>query len=331
MNKGDKQILITSAILLSAVALTAALIAASQFLVPFVLAFFFYSLLSPFLKKLETTLKVPRPIAFILTILILLIAAGLLGLFISLSVKDFLQGIPVYQERLSLFSREFLEKFYQLEIPFNLNSLQESFNNLPVFKFLQDLTTSTLSWVGNFTLVVLFTLFMVSGTHAHQKENPFLSQLQREISRYTATKTFVSLLTGIFAGVTLSLFGVELSLVIGVLTFLLNFIPNLGSVIATLLPLPLLILQFGINWQTWTILALLLGVQFTLGNVVEPKLAGKKLGLHPVTILLFLMFWGFVWGLPGFFLAVPLTSILKIILSRIDSTKKLAQLMAGEL
>ncbi|MCB1214180.1 MAG: AI-2E family transporter [Deltaproteobacteria bacterium] len=331
MDASEKKLLLGTATLLGAISLTAALMATRQILVPFVLAFFFYSLLSPLLNRLESRLKIPRPLALMLTVLALLLIAGLLGLFISLSFKDFLQGIPLYEERVRNFIQVFLDQAKSFNLPLDTESIQNSLKNLPVFEFLQDLTTSTLSWVGDFSLVVLFTLFMISGSSLSKKENPFLTQLQEEISRYTATKAFVSLLTGLFAGILLSLFGVELSLLIGVLTFLLNFIPNLGSILATLLPLPLLILQFGLQWQTWSVLVLLLAIQFILGNVVEPKLVGKSLGLHPITILLFLMFWGFVWGLAGLFLAVPLTAVLKIILSRLESTQKLAKLMAGEI
>ncbi len=116
-----------------------------------------------------------------------------------------------------------------------------------------------------------------------------------------------------------------------ILTVLLNFIPNFGSVIATLLPIPVLLLQYGLGWQTMTVITLLFAIQFCIGNLVEPKMMGESLDLHPVTILLFLMFWGLVWGLPGMFLAVPITAILKIILSRIETTLPLSELLAGRL
>jgi len=109
------------------------------------------------------------------------------------------------------------------------------------------------------------------------------------------------------------------------------FIPTIGSIVATVIPAPVVLLQFGFGWQLWIILAVSMAIQFTIGNVVEPKLLGERMDLHPITVLLFLMFWGLVWGLPGMFLAVPITAVLKIILSRIDTTEPLAELMAGRI
>jgi AI-2 transport protein TqsA len=125
--------------------------------------------------------------------------------------------------------------------------------------------------------------------------------------------------------------GVELAVMFAMLTFLLNFIPSIGSIVAVIIPLPVILLQYGFGWQFWFVLAFAGMVQFVIGNVLEPKMMGESLGLHPVTVLLFLMFWGLVWGIPGMFLAVPITAILKIVLCRIPTTVPVANLLAGKL
>jgi AI-2 transport protein TqsA len=116
-----------------------------------------------------------------------------------------------------------------------------------------------------------------------------------------------------------------------VLTVLFNFIPTLGSILVTVLPVPVILLQFGFGWQLWVIFAASVLIQVTIGSLLEPKLLGERMDLHPITVLLFLMFWGLVWGLPGMFMAVPITAVIRIVLSRIDATKVLAELMAGRL
>jgi AI-2 transport protein TqsA len=102
-----------------------------------------------------------------------------------------------------------------------------------------------------------------------------------------------------------------------------------GSIIAVILPLPVLFLQFGAAWETATIMSILGVVQFLIGNIIDPKLMGVNLDLHPVTILLSLLFWGFIWGVAGMFLSVPMTAVLKLILDRYSLTKPLANLLAG--
>jgi len=116
-----------------------------------------------------------------------------------------------------------------------------------------------------------------------------------------------------------------------VITFFLNFIPNIGSLIAILLPAPVAILQFGLGFKFAMLMIILGGIQFAIGNVLDPKLMGENLGLHPVVVLLALLFWGFIWGVPGMFLSVPMTAIIKLILSRYPATKPVAGWLEGNI
>ena len=140
----------------------------------------------------------------------------------------------------------------------------------------------------------------------------------------------ISFFTGAAFGVLLWLFGVPLALVFGLLAFLLNFIPNIGPIIASLLPLPLIVLHPDMSLTTMLlVIALSGGVQFISGNIVEPKIMGDSFQLHPVAILLILMFWGMIWGIVGMFLSVPITAAACILMQRFDHTRPIAQLLAG--
>ncbi len=129
----------------------------------------------------------------------------------------------------------------------------------------------------------------------------------------------------------LALFGLDLALVFGVMAFLLNFIPNVGSIIATLLPLPLAIVQFDSTGMIVGIVVVPGLVQMFIGSGLEPKLMGEGLQLHPVTILLALVFWGLLWGVVGMLLAAPMTAVLRLILERFEMTRPVAGLLAGRL
>ena len=137
----------------------------------------------------------------------------------------------------------------------------------------------------------------------------------------------LSILTGIVVWITLVAFGVPMAAMFGVLTVVLNFIPSVGSIVAVLLPLPFIALDpaFSIG-AILTILAITMTVQMIVGNVLEPKMMGELLELHPITILVALVFWGTMWGVPGMFLAVPLTAVVSILLYEFTPTRGIALL-----
>jgi AI-2 transport protein TqsA len=149
-------------------------------------------------------------------------------------------------------------------------------------------------------------------------ENTFKS-ITEQIQGYIATKFFISLFTGVLVGLILWIFGVDFFIVWAVLTFLLNFIPNIGSVIAVILPTLMTIVQFESFGYALLIAAIIIAVQNIIGNIIEPKIMGNKLGLNPLVILLSLLLWGYVWGIVGMFLSVPLTAVVKIAISNSES------------
>ena len=138
-------------------------------------------------------------------------------------------------------------------------------------------------------------------------------------------------MTGLLVGLCLNLLGVELALVFGLFAFLLNFIPTVGSLISTFLPLPILLLNPEIGLATGIAAIFIPGtIHFTIGNVVEPLVMGDSLELHPVTILVALMVWGVLWGFVGMLLATPITAVMRILFGRMTQTQPLAELLSGK-
>jgi AI-2 transport protein TqsA len=117
----------------------------------------------------------------------------------------------------------------------------------------------------------------------------------------------------------------------GLLVFLLNFIPNIGSIVATLLPIPVAVTQFQDPWMVLAVVAIPGAIHLTIGNLIAPRLMGRGVELHPVTVLLALAFWGLLWGIVGMVLAVPIVAVVRIVLGRFGTTRPVAELLAGRL
>jgi hypothetical protein len=159
-------------------------------------------------------------------------------------------------------------------------------------------------------------------------------QVSKQIRKYIVVKTFVAATTSVLVGVTLGLLDVPLPAVFGLLTFCLKFIPNVGSWIAVLLPVPLLLLDETITLGRFLAAIFIpAGIHIVMGDIVETQLFGFALNMHPAFTLLSLMLWGFLWGIPGMILAVPISAVIKIICESIDHyfPKFLASAMEGRL
>ena len=151
------------------------------------------------------------------------------------------------------------------------------------------------------------------------------------VSVYLSVKLMASLATGLVAAAILFGFQVKLAALFALFMFLLNFIPSVGSIIAVLLPAPVLFLQFGLGPQFFIVIGLLVTTEFIIGNLIEPRFLGEGMDLHPATVVACLIFWTLVWGVPGAFLSVPITASIKIVLSKIKHTRPVAEFLAGRL
>jgi AI-2 transport protein TqsA len=316
--------------ILAAFAVTVSLMYMRSVLVPFVISVFLYFLMSPFVNTIQVKLKLPRAISVLLAVLAGLLFVSAILLIVFLSLRDFIEGASVYEQKLIAFAAqaEVLAQKNGFELK-NL-SMQQIVKGLPITNIAKGLSGGVLGFVGNATLVVIFVMFLIGGQNPKKARSGLKAEIDNRVKKYVIVKIITSVSTAIIVGTVLGFAGVDLAFMFAVFTFLLNFIPSVGSIIAVLLPLPVILLQFGFGGVFIVVLVLTALTQFTIGNVVEPRMAGESLGLHPVTILIALVFWGIIWGIPGMFLAAPITAIIKIILEKLEPTKGFAQLMAGE-
>ena len=155
-------------------------------------------------------------------------------------------------------------------------------------------------------------------------------RINSAIVSYLKAKLKSSLLLALPVWIVLAVFGVKFSFLWAVLTFLCNFIPYVGSVVAYALPVAFAFLQLDLGYKPVTVAVLVLVCHVLMATVAEPMIIGRAVGLSPLVILAALSLWGLLWGLPGMFLAVPLTVVLKIVFEHLDATRPVARLLSGE-
>lgn len=328
MNVDDQDWWVRGAILvIAAVALGGALAYMRVLLVPFVLALFLTYLIAPLVDALELR-GVPRWAAVTLGFLLVVLLTTGVGLLVTTAVRQLVDQAQTYQESLRELARQ---GFSLLGIEAGRQPVLEAIRQLPLFEIFGAAAGTVLSFFSTLTLVIIFTLFLLAGRNPDGARSDIYGEVDRAVRRYVVVKFVVSSITGVSVGLILGALGLKLALVFGVLAFLLNFIPNIGSIVATFLPLPLAFAQFDDGWHILAVLVLPGLVQITMGNFVEPVFQGEGLDLHPVTILLALGVWGILWGVPGMFLAAPITAVLRIVCARFDATRGVAEALAGRL
>jgi AI-2 transport protein TqsA len=180
-------------------------------------------------------------------------------------------------------------------------------------------------------LIFFFVIFLLAGRDPHQRQTGIYAEIESAIREYITTKTAISAVAGVLVGLILWMLGLRMAFLFGLLAFLLNYIPNVGPIVASVLPIPIAFTQFENPWMIVAVVALPGTVHMTIGNVVEPRLMGRGLELHPVAVLLALALLGLLWGVIGMVLAVPIAAMIRIVLSRFAATRALGDLLAGRL
>lgn len=326
-----------SAICLTIIAagvITAALIYTRALMIPLVIAIFFYTILAQSAALLHKKFSFPAWLALTVSILFFTLCFGAAVYFTVHSVGSFLKGAEVYRENLLGTTADLITKLSQHGIELDKSSIIESLRELPLLNWFQNFGKQLFSVLSNTTLIALFIIFLFIGEKkalATHTPNPMLQAMLANVSKYLSVKIITSLLTAAIVWLILVIFQVKLAFLFALLTFLLNFIPSIGSIIAVILPSPVLFLQYGFSPSFWVVVSLMTATQFIIGNLMEPRMMGEGMDLHPVTVIASLIFWGIVWGIPGAFLSVPITASIKIILSKIKYTRPMAELLAGRL
>ncbi len=331
----DRRIQTICLLILSAVALGGALYWLRPVMIPFVLAIFFALALSPLVDAQMRWLRLPRPLAVLGTLVLGLLLFSLLAVLVSASVRQLAANAAGYQAKVTQLLIALTELFPLERFGMRPEAVLAPLSEIPVGAvggLLRGTTNAILDTLSQSLLVLIFVIYLLVGGAGGSPASRTWREIENRIQRFLVTKAVVSAATGFLVGVVLSMLGIDLALVFGLFAFLLNFIPSLGSVIATLLPLPVVIASPDVS-VTVAVLAITIpgAIQLTIGNLIEPRVMGESLDLHPIVILMALIFWGMLWGIVGMLLATPITAVLKILFEKLDYTRPLATLLAGRL
>lgn len=313
--------------------------AAEALLVPFLLSVFIAVICSPPLVWLKAK-GLPAGLAVLVVILVIVILGVSVGAVVSASINSFSQDLPDYQKRLQELTGGAQVKLASLGVDVSGSNLKESFNPGAALGMVGNTLKSLGNLMTNALLILLTVVFILTeemhfsdklkmAIVDHEKTTGAIKRFTDSVNSYIALKTLMSLLTGCFIFVWLWVQGVDYPVLWGLLAFLLNFIPTLGSILAAVPAVLLALVQLGgVGDAAITGLGFLL-VNFIVGNVLEPKLMGRGLNLSTLVVFLSLVFWGWVLGPVGMLLSIPLTMTVKIALESFDDTRWLGVMLGA--
>ncbi|MBK8266060.1 MAG: AI-2E family transporter [Nannocystis sp.] len=313
------------------VIVTAGLWAAQVVVLPFLLAIMLAIIAAPGVLWLERR-RFPSWLAVGgMMLLVMTLLAGI-GTVLAASAAEFTTAVPRYKDRLDEMLRGLLG-WVTDEMGFEV-SAEQIYGGIKLSSVIDAVGTTlngVLAALTNTTLVLLTVIFiLLEVTELPRKVRAIADDPARalgrarqmivEVQRYLVIKTVISAATGILLGIWTAMLGVDFPLLWGFSAFLLNYIPNIGSILAAAPPMLVALVQLGPGYM------LLVGggyvaVNFVLGNMVEPQWLGRKMGLSPLVVFVSLLFWGWLWGAVGMLLSVPLTMVIKILCEQSDGLR----------
>jgi AI-2 transport protein TqsA len=320
------------------------LIAGRGILIPIVMAIFLWHLLNTINSGVQKIpymgSRLPTWLSMILSLLVVVILMDILINIISNNVNEVIAASPRYQESLSTTFNNLDHRFHiKGFMDFNYIVKSLSIQNM-IINIYGVFTTITSSAV----LIALYVIFLFVEQHyftqkmnvlfhkdEHQKlVNNIINHITRDTQTYLGIKTMLSLLTSIASWFIMNWVGLDFAEFWALLIFFLNYIPNIGAIVATTFPAALALLQF----QSWVpfleVTSGLVAIQFVGGSFLEPRLLGKSLNLSPLVILIALALWGSIWGVLGMFLSVPITVMMMIIFAHFHATRPIAVLLSRD-
>ena len=309
--------------------------AARSILVPLLVAVFISVLCAPITRLLER-IRIPTGLAVAIVIILIIGTLTLVGTFVGGSLAAFNDRLPFYQTRLDEIFTEMAALFGQ-EV--SVGRLLEAVDPGAAFGLVGTLLNGIQGLLANFFLIAFSVTFMLLESsslpakmrlvlRASRGEPQYFRRFTSSVQRYLGIKSLTSLVTGVAVGILAAGFGLDFPVLWGLLAFLLNFIPNIGSLVAAIPAVLLALIQFGGLEAAFIALGYFV-INISIGGVIEPRVMGQGLGLSTLVVFLSLVFWGWVFGPIGMLLSVPLTMTAKIALESSERTEVLGLLLSS--
>lgn len=286
-------------------------------------------------------IRVPKWLSMVIALSIIFTIISLLVQLITENIKNVVDVAPAYQQNLETRILDIYALFGVAteEAP----NLREFLDKIDLSTYLQDFGKTVRNLVSRTGIIIVYLLFLLAEQRTFQPKIKALfperlrqrevfkliDHIGKDVRLYIGIKVLTSGATALLSYLVMSLIGLDFASFWAVLIFLLNFIPTIGSIVATLFPSALALVQFDTLRPFVLVVVAISMVQFAIGSLVEPRLMGSKLNLSPMVILFSLGLWGAVWGIPGMFLCVPFTVIIMIVCAHFPATRALAILLSG--
>jgi len=326
--------------IIAAVAAVAALKIAKAILIPLVISIFLSLALMPLLKWLQSK-KIPLGLSSVLALVMVIAGMALLLLTLTASLASLQGKLPAYVSKATAVTTGALAWLEGLGVELDTSAVISQISPGAIGKYVGKSMLSMVTIISNLMMIFFITLFILLeskrfsekstkawGTTSRIPES--FTTVGNQVQRYLMWKTVISLATGILVWVFLSIVGLDFALLWGLVAFLLNFVPSIGSIIATVPPILIALVQFENPLGHAAIVLLgLLAIQVTIGNVIDPKLVGRELNISPLVVFLSMIFWGWTWGIVGMLLAVPMMVVIKVIIMHNERLRPIGIMLEG--
>ncbi len=333
-------------LVLTVIVLAAVLKVTGTFLVPVTIAMFVSLVFEPLIVTLNTKFKIPWIAGIFIVLTLVIVSVWIIASLLLSSIRTIIDLYPRYEERFTVIYKAIAGLF---ALPYNAEStlFQNLWGQLSIRQTLRNfafsLSNSLIVFFKDLLLVLLFAVFFLLdlrylrqkldfafGDGSKGKAAIIITDIIQQVTRYMSVKFFISLLTGVLIFLGTFAVGMGFPILWGFLAFILNFIPNFGSILSGVLTSVFALVQFWPKPAPVVFVAVLMcAVNFILGNIIEPRVQGRHLGLSPFIIIVSLSFWGWLWGFTGLILAVPMMVILKIICENVSILHPAAVLMGN--
>ena len=318
------------------VIIIAGMIAAKSILAPFLMALFISIICAQPIFWLQKH-RVPKGLS------ILIVLVGIIAIFIGFgyliggAISSFTSNAPNYEASLNSSTESFMSFLNSHGMKISKEQFPTLFDTSRILTLTVTVINEFVSMMGNTFLVFLTILFMLlelgsisdkvrAVFKGPEESYAYLTKIVESIRHYLGIKTIISVITSILIYIALSIIGLDYAILWAIIAGMLNYIPNIGSIIAAVPALLFALIQLGPASAVWTLVSFM-AVNNILGNFIEPRIMGRGLGLSTLVVFVSLIFWGFVLGTVGMFLSVPLTITIKIILEENEKTKWIAVLL----
>ncbi|NNC82989.1 MAG: AI-2E family transporter [Flavobacteriales bacterium] len=330
--------------LIIVIATVVILIYLKEILIPFILAVIIWFII----REVQTQTRklhigerrIPQWLSGVISFVLIFAVLGTVVNLLVVNIKGISTVLPTYEQNLSKVI-DTIDSELGIDVLYQVREWSGSFDFTEIISIVINSITTL---IGSAFLILIYVIFMMleqrffrlkfSSLYSEEKKreraNNILDEIDQSLSRYVALKTVVSLITGVASYIAMEIIGVDFAFFWAFLIFILNYIPNIGSLIATLFPTLIAAIQFGDLTPALYVLIAVGLIQVVVGNVLEPRLFGNSLNISSLVVILSLAFWGAIWGVVGMILSVPITVMLILTFAQFDETRGISILLSDK-